>query len=98
MVVQLYLLLCKIIVADGIYTSNFIADQTIIKGQYSNFNWATKINGEYSSIIGTILKFEAQDCVMYNTIGNYSVRVGIEDAGGRKRYQYIVVSVIYGGC
>lgn len=77
---------------------NFIADQTIIKGQYSNFNWATKINGEYSSIIGTILKFEAQDSVMYNTIGNYSVRVGIEDAGGRKRYQYIVVSVIYGGC
>ncbi len=77
---------------------DFISDKTIIKGQYSNINWASYIAGEYSSISGTIIKFEVFDDVSYNTVGNYLVRVGIEDAAGRKRYQCIIIHVVAGGC
>ena len=72
---------------------NSIPEQTIIKGQYSNVYWANFITGEYSIVPGTISKFEVFDDVSYNTIGNYLVMVGIEDASGNKRTQVIIVHV-----
>jgi hypothetical protein len=42
---------------------DYISDVTIIKGQYTNINWQTYITGEYSSISGTIAKFELWDNV-----------------------------------
>jgi hypothetical protein len=72
---------------------NYIPEQTIHQGQYTNVNWATYITGQYSIVPGTITKFEEFDTVFYNTIGSYLVMVGIQDAAGNKRTQVIIIHV-----
>lgn len=72
---------------------NYIPEQTIQQGQYTNVNWATYITGQYSVLPGTITRFEEFDTVFYNTIGSYLVMVGIRDTAGNKGTQVIIVHV-----
>ncbi|MBI9008763.1 MAG: hypothetical protein JEZ05_01920 [Tenericutes bacterium] len=75
---------------------NYIPDQYIEKNQYTNYNWALKITGQYSDIPGIITKFEEWDSVIYNRTGEYLVMVGIEDSDGNKRTQ--IIKVIVSSC
>ena len=72
---------------------DYIPDQYIEKNQYANYNWATKITGEYSDVQGIITKFEEWDTVIYNIPGEYLVMVGIEDSAGNKRAQIVKIHV-----
>lgn len=89
--------LCKLDITPPVIT---VYNKTINKGAYSNIDWTTRatILDDFTEE-DKIISNEVYDNVVYDSVGNYYVKLEAYDlSGNRKEYQFIVTVQQIPGC